>query len=45
MNSSGELVVETSGAPTGPHTGPGVENPPLSSEAFRTPASHCAGAL
>jgi hypothetical protein len=37
MNSSGELVVETSRAPNGPHIGLGIENPPISSEELRTP--------
>jgi hypothetical protein len=37
MNSSKELVVETSGASIGPHIGPRVENPLLSCESFRTP--------
>jgi hypothetical protein len=36
MNSSGELVFETYRAPNGPHTGPGVENPLLYNESFRT---------
>jgi hypothetical protein len=37
MNSLGELVVETSGTLTGPHTCPGVENPLFSSHPFRAP--------
>jgi hypothetical protein len=37
MNSSGDLVVETSGIPTGPHTGPGVENPLFTTDIFGTP--------
>jgi hypothetical protein len=37
MNSSGELVVDTYGIPTGPHTGPGAENPLWTTDIFRIP--------
>jgi hypothetical protein len=37
LNSSGELVVDISGIPTGPHTGLEAENPLWTTDIFRSP--------